>query len=132
MPIVRGKAAAPVEFGAKPDLSIDENGIARREKMSFDAYNESGVLMGAIERCCGCIGHYPERALADKIYRNCGNLAFCKLHGIRRPGPSLGHPKKDVNFWWCCFQGTISGIFCCLSLKIIVWKYQWLNEQKLT
>ena len=28
-PIVRGKAAAPVEFGAKLDLSIDENGMAR-------------------------------------------------------------------------------------------------------
>lgn len=27
-PIVRGKAAAPVEFGAKLDLSIDENGMA--------------------------------------------------------------------------------------------------------
>lgn len=44
-PIVRGKAAAPVEFGAKLDLSLDENGMARIEKMSFDAYNESDVLI---------------------------------------------------------------------------------------
>ena len=36
-PIVRGKAATPVEFGAKLDLSIDENGMARLEKLSFDA-----------------------------------------------------------------------------------------------
>ena len=42
-PIVRGKAAAPVEFGAKLDLSIDECSMARLEKLSFDAYNESGV-----------------------------------------------------------------------------------------
>ena len=39
-PIVRGKAKAPTEFGAKLDMSIDENGIARLEKLSFDAYNE--------------------------------------------------------------------------------------------
>ena len=95
-PIVRGKAAAPVEFGAKLDLSIDERGMARLEKLSFDAYNESDVLIGAIERYRARTGHYPERALADKIYRNRENLAFCKLHGIRLSGPSLGRPKKDA------------------------------------
>ena len=49
-PIVRGKAKASVEFGAKLDLSIDEKGIARLERLSFDAYNESDVLISAIER----------------------------------------------------------------------------------
>jgi len=95
-PIVRGKAAAPFEFGAKLDLSIDECGMARLEKLSFDAYNESGVLIGAIERYRERTGHYPERALADKIYRNRENLAFCRLHGIRLSGPSLGRPKKNA------------------------------------
>ena len=42
-PIVQGEAAAPVEFGAKMDLSLDEKGMARIEKMSFDTYNESDV-----------------------------------------------------------------------------------------
>ena len=41
-------------------------------------------------------GHYPERALADKIYRNRENLAFCRLHGIRLSGPTLGRPKKNA------------------------------------
>ncbi len=41
-------------------------------------------------------GHYPERALADKIYRTRGNLAFCKQHGIRLSGPTLGRPRKDA------------------------------------
>jgi hypothetical protein len=36
-PIVRGKTKSPVEFGAKYDVSIDENGHARLEKISFDA-----------------------------------------------------------------------------------------------
>ncbi len=95
-PIVRGKAATPVEFGAKLDLSIDENGMARLEKLSFDAYNESDVLIGAIERYRKRTGHYPERMLADKIYRKRQNLAFGKRHGIRLSGPSLGRPQKNA------------------------------------
>lgn len=81
-PIVRGKAKTPTEFGAKLDLSLDENGMARIENQSFDAYNESDVLIGAIERYRERTGHYPVRVLADKIYRNRENLAYCKTHGI--------------------------------------------------
>lgn len=46
-PIVRGKTKSPVEFGAKFDLSIDDNGLGRIEKISYDAYNESTVLKEA-------------------------------------------------------------------------------------
>lgn len=95
-PIVRGKAAAPVEFGAKLDLSLDEKGMARIEKMSFDAYNESDVLISAVQRYFERTGHYPERVLADKIYRNRANLQFCKEHGIRLSGPALGRPRKNA------------------------------------
>ena len=95
-PIVRGKAAAPLEFGAKMDLSRDEKGMARIEKMSFDAYNESDVLIAAAERYFERTGHYPERILADKIYRNRNNLAYCREHRIRLSGPSLGRPKKNA------------------------------------
>lgn len=70
--------------------------MERLEKLSFDAYNESDVLTGAIERYRERTGRYPERALADKIYRNRENLAYCKLHGIRLSGPSLGRPKKNA------------------------------------
>ena len=95
-PIVRGKAAAPVEFGAKLDLSLDEKGMARIEKMSFDAYNESDVLISAVQHYFERTGHYPERVLADKIYRNRTNLQFCKAHGIRLSGPALGRPRKNA------------------------------------
>ena len=94
-PLVRGKAKAPTEFGAKLDLSLDEYGMARIEKQSFDAYNESDVLIGAVERYKERTGHYPARILADKIYRNRENLAYCKAHGIRLSGPALGRPKKN-------------------------------------
>lgn len=94
-PIARGKAKAPVEFGAKLDLSIDEKGIARLERLSFDAYNESDVLITAVKNYKSRIGHYPERVLVDQIYRNRSNRAFCTEHGIRISGPALGRPKKD-------------------------------------
>ncbi len=94
-PIVKDKAKTPTEFGAKLDMSIDDHGMARIEKQSFDACNESDVLIGAIEGYHTRIGHYPERVLADKIYRNRKNLKDCKEHGIRLSGPALGRPKKD-------------------------------------
>lgn len=94
-PIVRGKAKSPTEFGAKLDLSVDENGMARLEKQSFEAYNESEVLETAVENYRKRTGHYPERVLADTIYRNRKNLQYCKAHGIRMSGPALGRPKKD-------------------------------------
>ena len=93
-PIVRGKAKAPVEFGAKLDMSIDEKGLARLEKLSFDAYNESDVLINAVERYRVRTGRYPERVLADQIYRTRKNRAYCKKNGIRMSGSALGRPRQ--------------------------------------
>ena len=94
-PIVRGKAGKPVEFGAKLDISV-VNGWTRLEYCSFDAYNEAGNLQEIVERFYEREGHYPKRILADKIYRNRDNLAYCKQRHIRLAGPALGRPKKDV------------------------------------
>lgn len=55
-PIVRGKVKAPVEFGTKLDVSIDEEGYGRLAKVSFDAYNESGCLIKAVEHKEGMLG----------------------------------------------------------------------------
>ena len=52
-------------------------------------------LISAAEQYCKRNGSYPERILADKIYRNRKNLAFCKIHGIRLSGLALGRPKKN-------------------------------------
>ena len=94
-PIVRGKAGKPVEFGAKLDISVVD-GWTRLEYCSFDAYNEAGNLQDIAERFYEREGHYPKRILADKIYRNRDNLAYCKERHIRLSGPALGRPKKDV------------------------------------
>lgn len=93
-PIVRGKAKAPVEFGAKLDISV-VNGFTRLEYHSFNAYNEAMKLSWMIERYKERTGSYPERILADKIYRNRENLAYCAERKIRLSGPALGRPKKD-------------------------------------
>jgi hypothetical protein len=93
-PIVRGKIKAPVEFGAKLDISVC-GGFTRLENQSFDAYNESTNLESIIERYKERTGKYPERILADKIYRNRDNLNYCKDRGIRLSGPALGRPKKN-------------------------------------
>lgn len=95
-PIVRGKAKTPVEFGAKYDISIDENGHARLEKINFDPYNESTIFIDAIERYHTRTGHYPKRVLVDKIYRTRENLRFCKDKHIEISGPKLGRPAEGT------------------------------------
>ncbi len=95
-PIVRGKAKAPVEFGAKFDLSLDSEGYGRIEKISFEAYNESACLTEAAERFRERTGYYPERILADQIYRTRDNRNYCKKHGIRLSGSKLGRPSANA------------------------------------
>lgn len=94
-PIVRGKAKSPTEFGAKLDISV-VNGLVCLEKQSFEAYNESEELETEIEHYRERYACYPTRVLADKIYRNRSNLAYCKERGIRLSGPALGRPKRDA------------------------------------
>ena len=93
-PIVRGKTAAPTEFGAKVELSMS-NGYARIEEIRWDAYNEGTTLKASVERYRKDTGKYPERILADKIFRNRENLTWCKERGVRLNGPRLGRPPKD-------------------------------------
>lgn len=95
-PIVRGKAKAPVEFGLKFDLSLDEHGMGRIEKISSNAYNEGGCLQAAVENYRQRTGHYPERVLVDQIYRTRANRRFCSEHGIRMSGPRLGRPSTET------------------------------------
>ena len=95
-PIVRGKAKAPTEFGAKLSVSV-VGGYTFIDKLSFDAYNEgeASEFEQVVEKYRKRFGHYPERILADKIYRSKANRAFCKDHGIHLSGPRLGRPGKD-------------------------------------
>ena len=91
---MRGKAKAPVEFGAKYDVSIDEKGHARLEKLTFDPYNECHTLKTALGHYKQRTNHYPKRVLVDKIYNTAENREYCKERGIRLSGRGPGRPSK--------------------------------------
>jgi len=93
-PIVRGKARANVEFGAKLAISVVK-GYAFREHLSWDSYNEGQTLQDAVERYRARFGYYPKAVLADQIYRTRDNLRYCKEKGIRLSGSALGRPAAD-------------------------------------
>lgn len=95
-PIVRGKSKAPTEFGAKISISVVD-GYTFVDRISFDAYNEGGhdEFGAVVEKYHERFGCYPERILADKIYRSRKNRGLCKKHGIRLSGPKLGKPGKN-------------------------------------
>ena len=57
-PIVRGKAHANTEFGAKLHISMVD-GYAKIERLSFDAYNEATDFFNAVEGYRQEHGCYP-------------------------------------------------------------------------
>lgn len=92
-PIVRGKASAKTEFGAKVAASVVD-GYVFCDSISWDAYNESGDLIELTEYYRAVYGSYPEAIIVDTIYRTRENLDYCKENGIRLSGPKLGRPRK--------------------------------------
>ena len=139
-PIVRGKQNAEVEFGAKVEMS-DVNGYLRIEDLRWDAFNESTTFQESVENYRKAYGHYPERVLADTIFRTRENLRYCKEHGIHLNGPKLGKPtadpsvrKKELRLEWLESgeRGDIERRFGinkrCYSLGCITAKLQHTSE----
>jgi IS5 family transposase len=93
-PIVRGKARAAVEFGAKISVSV-RNGFAFLHRISWDPYNEAEDLIAQAKKYKQEYGCYPERICADRIYINTKNRNFCTRNNIRLSGKRLGRPPKD-------------------------------------
>ena len=82
-PIVRGKAKAKVEFGAKIGASI-VNGYTYVDHLSWDAYNESSDLAMQLELYQKRFGMLPQEVQADKLYLGKANRNLIKT----RRGPS--------------------------------------------
>ena len=59
-------------------------------------------------------GFYPERVLADQIYRTQDNRAYCKLRGIRLLGPKLGRltetAKEDNKLAESKLKGEVKNV----------------------
>ena len=68
-PIVRGKAKSPVEFGAKLSVSLVD-GFSFVDKLSWDAFNESGDLTLQIESYHGQIGRNLRSGDHGILYRD--------------------------------------------------------------
>ncbi|MCP9889146.1 transposase [Cyanobium sp. ATX 6A2] len=92
--MVRGKARADVEFGAKISVSV-RNGFAFLHRISWDPYNEAEDLIPQAKKYKQEYGCYPERICADRIYINTRNRNFCTRNNIRLSGKRLGRPPKD-------------------------------------
>ena len=93
-PIVRGKAGANVEFGAKIGVSIVE-GYNFIDHHSWEAYNESSDMRLQIELYQKRFGYLPATIDADKIYMNEANRKLLKDMEIKVYCKPLGRPPKD-------------------------------------
>ena len=93
-PMVRGKAAANVEFGAKLDVALCD-GIAWPDHIGWDAHNESEWLHHHVQRYKQRYGYYPKAVNVDGIYGTRQNRDMLKELGIRFIGKALGRPSAD-------------------------------------
>lgn len=87
-PMVRGKAKAKVEFGAKLDISL-QDGYAFIETLSWDAFNECNDLQKAAENYKKRYGYYPAHIIADAIYHTRENKKWCTDNHIKLIGKQL-------------------------------------------
>ena len=91
-PIVRGKAKAKTEFGAKISASVIDGKFVL-DRLEWDAYNECTDILPAVERYKERFGYYPESVNADKIYWSRGNRRYLKSLDIALyGGKPLGRP----------------------------------------
>ena len=81
-------------FGQKLGFSVVDC-FTFIDEQSFDSFNEGITLIDSAEKYKARFGYYPERILADTIYRKCENRRFCKEHRIRLSGPRLGRLKVE-------------------------------------
>lgn len=93
-PIVRGKAHANTEFGAKISAST-YGGMATLDRLSWDAYHEGADLPAQAEAFRARTGSYPTVIHADKAYRTRANRTWCNARGIRLAGLPPGRPPVD-------------------------------------
>ncbi|MCE5205759.1 MAG: transposase [Porphyromonadaceae bacterium] len=95
-PIVRGKAKARTEFGAKINISLLD-GYARVDHFDWDAFNEGQDLPSQVERFRKLTGKYPELVQVDKIYLTRENRRFLREKGIRYTRePPERKPVKEI------------------------------------
>lgn len=94
-PIVRGKARAKTEFGAKIHLSLVD-GFSFLDTISWDAFNEGSHLRDYVENYKKRFGFYPAKVLADQIYCTRENRKWLKDKNIQLAAKPLGRPSAKA------------------------------------
>ena len=94
-PIVRGKANAAVEFGAKV-ATARIGGFSFLMHADYENFAEAQYLEKSTEEYRRIFGFYPKNIIGDRVYGNRSNREFCKLKGIRLSGPGLGRKREDA------------------------------------
>jgi len=92
-PIVRGKANAAVEFGAKV-ATVRIGGFSFMIHMDYENFPEAQYLEKSAEEYRRMFGFYPKTIIGDRIYGNRNNRNYCKSKGIRLSGPGLGRRSE--------------------------------------
>ena len=91
--MVRGKAKASTEFGAKIHLSLVD-GFSFLDTISWNAFNESTHLKKYVNHYKDRFGYYPEKVLVDKIYCTRENRKWLKERNIKLAAKPLGRPAS--------------------------------------
>ena len=99
-PIVRGKEARNVEFGAKSN-NILVDGLSFIEKLSFNAFSEGTRLKHCITLHKRLFGVDVKKIGGDTGYAGTDNRDHCKVHAIQTSFAKRGRPsaeKKERDF----------------------------------
>jgi len=94
-PIVRGKARAKTEFGAKIHLSLVD-GYSFLDTISWDAFHEGSHLKDYVENYRKRFGFYPAKVLADQIYCTRENRKWLTGKKIKLAANLLGRPSAKA------------------------------------
>ena len=94
-PIVRGKANAPVEFGAKV-ATAHIGGFSFIIHLGYDNFSEAKYLEQSAEEYKRIFGFYPKVIIGDKAYTTNDNGNYCKSKGIRLSGPKRGRKSEEI------------------------------------
>ena len=93
-PIVRGKEAKSVEFGAKVN-NILIDGISFIEKLSFNAFNEGTRLVHCLKMHKRLFGVDAKKVGGDTGYAGTENRDYCKENGIQTSFVKRGRPFSE-------------------------------------
>ena len=94
-PIVRGKANASVEFGAKV-ATAHIGGFSFVIHLGYDNFSEAQYLKKSAEEYKRIFGFYPKVIIGDRAYATNDNRNYCESKNIRLSAPKRGRKSEEI------------------------------------